>query len=80
MIQQIVDQLQLDAPTAAALVARAEANGRDAAYLADLLAYVRDNPKVRVPAVVFRRLVETNMERRPIAGAPSSTTAHEVSE
>jgi hypothetical protein len=80
MIQQIVDQLQLDATIAAALVARAEANGRDAAYLADLLAYVRDNPKVRAPDVVFRRLVETNRERRPAAGIPSPTTTHEASE
>lgn len=79
MVQQIVDQLQLDVRIATALVARADGNGRDAAYLTDLLAYVRDNPKVRAPAVVFRRLVETNMERRPISGTPTPIADREDS-
>jgi hypothetical protein len=70
LADRISATLHIAATTAAALVATAQAHGRDAGYLEDLLAYVQDNPRVDRPAATFQRLVETNAVRRRTTPPP----------
>ncbi len=67
MIEQIAAQLHLAPEMAAELVAEAQGNGRDAVYLDDLLAYVRDTPSVDNPVAMFQRLVKSNAVRQRAA-------------
>jgi hypothetical protein len=70
LADRIVATLHIDSTTAGILVATAQAHGRDAAYLEDLLTYVQDNPRVDRPAATFQRLVETNAVRRRTTQPP----------
>lgn len=47
------------------LFAVAKSRGRDLAYMLRIMRYVTSNPVIRVPAAVFRTLIEQDMDRSP---------------
>jgi hypothetical protein len=66
--------LDIGAQQALELARQAHANGRDAAYIAQLLVYARSAPNVKSPAALFTFLVRAN---RPVPEASTGKRQHE---
>jgi hypothetical protein len=76
--QRLVIELHLAEATATHLVACAQQHDRDAAYLANMLAYVLADPNIQAPAAVYQRWVEANKSVPHVPSANIATPPEEA--